>query len=76
MARLHKPKFEFHRLRLVEAGAGNHYPHELVLVGSGRRSYLWVRVVSGDHSYMGSFSGPKTLRALAKAILAEVGDGE
>ena len=71
MARLRKPEHPWHRVRVVgERG-------EVVLVGSGVRSYLWVGLRTGDgRRFVESFSGEKTLRALAKAILAEVGDDD
>lgn len=41
------------------------------LVPGGRRAYLHISG-ENDHAYHSSISGPKTLRALAKAILNEV----
>lgn len=44
---------------------------ELVLIKGGKRAYVWA---STDEGVTLHFSGPKSLRALAKAILKEVGD--
>lgn len=41
----------------------------LVLVGSGRQSYLWACHENGD---VVTFSGPQALRKLAQIILATV----
>lgn len=55
---------------------------QVTLVRGRKRAYLWVgepdrrvgkRVIYGQP--FGTVDGPKQLRALAKAILAEVGDG-
>ena len=47
----------------------------LSLLHDGARSYLWIgNDVQGDMYCYATVSGPATLRKLAKAILAEVGD--
>lgn len=43
---------------------------EVILVGGGRFAYLYFSPVPGYLT--GALSGPRTLRALAKAILKEV----
>jgi len=43
----------------------------MVLVQGGKRAYLWIGKASDD-TYLATFQGPCALRALAKAILAEV----
>lgn len=48
---------------------------EISLVGGGKRSYLWVGPVKGEPGFVYTFSGEKFLRALAKAIMKEVGRG-
>jgi len=46
-------------------------PRILGLVAGGKRAYLWI---GGDPGpCYGTISGPKTLRAFARAILREVG---
>ena len=43
----------------------------IVLVAGGKRAYLWI---TGKDRCVVTLSGPATLRALARAILDEVGD--
>lgn len=67
MAKQRVPEHVHHAFRMVEEEM------ELVLVGFGRRSYIWVGPVSGaDAKEIYTFSGPKTLRKLAEAILTEI----
>lgn len=50
---------------------------EIALVGRGRRAYLWCgkqRKNAGGYQALLSFSGPKSLRKLAKKILEEIPD--
>jgi hypothetical protein len=42
---------------------------EIILIRGGRRAYLWI---GGEDGRVIHASGPKTLRALAEAILREV----
>lgn len=44
---------------------------EINLVRGGRRAYLWI---GNSDECLAHFSGPQALRALARAILAEVPD--
>lgn len=55
----------------ITARGDFHRDDRIVLVGSGKRSYLWIN--QGGQVRV-TLSGPATLRRLAKAILAEVGD--
>ena len=68
MARIAKPQHSHHALRITSDAAG-----ELLLVGKRRGAYLWVGR-DGEHTI--TFSGRKTLRALAKAILAAHSDAK
>lgn len=45
---------------------------EMTVTGRGQSAYVWIGGMDGR--YVGSISGPATLRKLAKAILAEVGE--
>lgn len=61
-----------HRARVALREADNYGPTEAILVRGGKRAYLWFGF--RDRACIGTLSGPATLRKLAKAILAEVGD--
>ena len=66
MARVVKNKEPHHVLTIKDDNG-----LEVVLVGHGRRTYLWA---DGNHNRLvNTVSGVKTLRALARAILNEVG---
>ena len=67
MARVKKNQEHWHVITI-----GNHIDDnaELILIGHGKNSYLWVSDRDGRPSV--SFSGAKTLKALALAILKEV----
>jgi hypothetical protein len=52
----------------------NHGLGECCLMGDGLNSSVWVSDSEGN--FASAFHGPATLRAFAKAILAEVGEGE
>lgn len=65
MARALKPQSSHHKICIREDfNAG-----EIILVSGRRRAYLWVGQINGA-IYV--FSGPQTLRSLAKAILKEI----
>jgi hypothetical protein len=49
----------------------DHRNGEIILVGGGRNAYLWI---GSEGTCATHLSGRATLRKLAKAILAEVGD--
>lgn len=66
MARVVKNKEPHHALTIKDDNGLN-----VVLVRGGTRAYLWA---DGNHNRLvNTVSGVKTLRALAKAILKEVG---
>lgn len=73
MARRLKPEQPWHAIRIApDRTAFRKQSDEAVLVKGGKRgTYLAVHAKSG----FASFTGEATLRALAKAILKEVGDG-
>lgn len=48
------------------------YGQELIFLAGGRSSYLWVGPDDERQATIYTFSGPAALRALAKAILAEI----
>ena len=60
------------RWHKITLRADSHEDDRVVLVGGGKRAYLWAQ----GHRNGGivHISGAATLRALAKAILEEVGD--
>lgn len=73
------PEHDYHKFKMVEKRT--RYDHnlgmdvidtdELILVRGGKRAYLWT----GDNVHSDPirvYCGPKTLRALAKAILKEI----
>jgi len=69
--RQRKPQFDQHRYRATD---GN---DEVILVGGGRRAYLWVgendeAPPTSTPRTTRTFSGAEGLRALARAILREV----
>jgi hypothetical protein len=69
MARQVKNADKWHTFTMHQPIAGR--TAELMLVGYGKRSYLWAGNIGGKEcSY---FSGTATLRKLAYAILKEVG---
>lgn len=61
-----KPKSDHHTF------CGRERNRQIVLVGKGRGAYLWVGPTEGNvlGGSVYSFSGTKTLRAFARAILA------
>lgn len=65
MAKFVTPQAKYHRVRL----RADHNRGELLLVGRGRNAYLWA---GPDGSACVTFSGSKTLRRLARAILKHV----
>lgn len=67
-SRVVKPK-EKHHVFQIRSDHGD----DVILVGSGKRAYLWAGA-KPQHGCT-TVSGPATLRALAKAILKEVGNG-
>lgn len=72
MARLRKNEQPWYRITMSSDQGPK---HTLGLVGGGSRSYLHVEIQGRDGLFHHvSFGGVKTLRALAKAILKEVGD--
>ena len=44
------------------------------LITGGKRAYLWVGSDAAPYECYGTLSGAASLRKLARAILAEVGD--
>ena len=61
---------------MLHLGTSRHAP-EVVVVGSGKRVYLWVEAEEGTRIHVGAagcvvVSGPRTLAKIAKAILCEV----
>jgi len=67
-ARQIKLRNKYHRFHARD-GSKTDYA-EVIFVGERRLSYLWFAPVPGKQG--GLLSGPKTLRALAKAILREI----
>ncbi len=69
MASIRRPTMENQVIRI----ASDSQLYELLLMRGGQRAYLFVRP-NQEHESRPSFSigGPKTLRALAKAILEEI----
>lgn len=63
--KVREPHYQFHA---QESG------QDLIVIGKGRRAYLWVGPTAGNilgaRNTVYTFSGTKTLRAFARAILA------
>lgn len=68
MSKFRKPTEKHHLVRLEDDDARG----ELLLVGKGRMAYLWVGNYLDKPQGLCTFSGPKTLRKLARHILATV----
>lgn len=67
-SRVAKTEEKHHTFRII-----SDHGDDVILVGKGKQAYLWA----GAKPLCGctTVSGQKTLRALAKAILKEVGNG-
>ena len=65
-ARFVKPKRDYHTVRL----RGDSNNGEILLIGTGRKAYLWAGV-DGNYEPL-TFSGQQTLRKFAKAILRAI----
>jgi hypothetical protein len=74
MARQRKPEYKHHIFRMIQPGRKFWKEAQCVLIGPGTNTYLWVGPSDeSDGSGIFTFSGPKTLRALAFAILDATG---
>ena len=75
MARRVKPQQKHQAFRAVGDRRRAPIPRgELTVIKGGKRSYLWIGPERDDRGNIYTFSGPATLRALAYAILEQVGE--
>jgi len=65
-AKFVKPERAYHTVRL----RGDSNKGEILLVGTGRKAYLWAGV-DGTNEPL-TFSGQQTIRKFAKAILSAI----
>ena len=61
-----------HQAIRFRGGPADRMGELFVVKGGKRRTYVWIGGERGE--CVAHFAGPKALRALAKAILKEVGD--
>ncbi len=72
MARLKKPVETHHALRM----RNDFNNGELLIVGTGKNTYLWSGPDDVGLSVCLAFSGPKTLEKFARSLLKALGKGD